>query len=1021
MQRNAHSPQVFGKPRGEDSANKLRTHGLETSHQDGGRRRSFAPRPLEGAPQTSNDAPTEADIVNLLVNKLEHEKLGRPEEQIQQQIPMRPNPGAGDNIGGMSGIPPRPQYPGGFQGVPPKPMMPQGQGGGQGFPPQGLPNPQGNMYPPMPNGAMIPPSAGQDLAMGGIPPRPVDYQHQQPLQRPPMPSQYPAPHNNQMMRPPMDMGPGGTVRPQGIPPRPMGPINEVPLRPTMDMSGQPPFQGHATNPQRGMMNGAQQGAPIPQRPSDLTGVAPGRPVMPPPRPTMDTMSLGAQGQAQHMPPRPSDLAGVAPARPMGLPLPSPPTANVPIENLSAEQFQVQLLIQQQQQRNKELHEKLMQQQQEQQQLQQQQEHQQRELEKQRREQEELERKRVQQQMQLEEQRLLQIQQQEELQRQQELRQLEELHAQHHQTPVDDDLRQSPLHQQHNSYQQQEHVAFSAAAGAAVHGAHIQQQPQSHQEHEAPVRVPPPPIQYPTSNAAAATEEQHHAHSHMQTHYNQNTPPGQDITVVEDNDVFGGGMLSSEEDEDGSEDETAGGFDDDISVQNQNGDQIGIEDEESAEVNARSFLIDADDESANGYDHEVGVESPTRQDAIDAREMVSRGYVMAGDSYERNDYDKDNRWSVGRFMQRKIRSTIFGEDSRVIPLSNSVSSDQIPSRPNEEAFSSPPRPSTLLPQEYSWDTFTDRQLSHANVDAEASREDPIDDNRPLKAPLHEAADLIPGPDWPSLSACIKKQFLIQPLPGRNFLTAESRQVAMHGTVIRTKGKGITGKFFPTYVLMVGNTRRTSMLVAARKMTGKRARTPYYLLSTDHNNFNKDSDSYIGKLRSNWISTEYVCYGDGKNPKKDFAPEQNREEFVAVKFTKPGNAPRRMEVANPLVFQNGRREVCRPRSKRDGLMTRIGESPMKSQCMHFVSKLPSWDSKRQTFTINFFGRVKHASSKNFQLIDADAPNDAWPIVQFGRWDTNKFNLDATYPFSILQAFVTALTTFDARTMESFKMTY
>ena len=36
----------------------------------------------------------------------------------------------------------------------------------------------------------------------------------------------------------------------------------------------------------------------------------------------------------------------------------------------------------------------------------------------------------------------------------------------------------------------------------------------------------------------------------------------------------------------------------------------------------------------------------------------------------------------------------------------------------------------------------------------------------------------------------------------------------------------------------------------------------------------------------------------------------------------------------------------------------------QFMRFVSKSPVWDSRRQTFTINFYGKVRQPSSKNFQ---------------------------------------------------------
>lgn len=325
---------------------------------------------------------------------------------------------------------------------------------------------------------------------------------------------------------------------------------------------------------------------------------------------------------------------------------------------------------------------------------------------------------------------------------------------------------------------------------------------------------------------------------------------------------------------------------------------------------------------------------------------------------------------------------------------------------------------LSSQEYSWEVFTDKQLRYHPMSDEENR---ISQNATSKSPMHEAVDLIPSADWSTMSPSVKKAFLIQPLPGRNTTVADGRTLALHARVIRTKGRW-GAKFFPTYTLVVANSSgQEQVLIAAKKATGSKAKTPYYLLSTDPNCFVKESESYVGKLRSNWISTEYTCFGEGKNPKKGSVAEHNREELLAVKFTKPGNAPRRMEIIQPRVFSNGSREVCRPSSEKESLQAVLSGDNITALFHRFVSKLPTWDAKRQTFTINFHGRVKHASSKNFQLIDHEGSNEAPPLCQFGRWDSQRFHLDATYPFSILQAFSAALTTFDARTLESFKMTY
>merc|ERR1712194_331178 len=97
----------------------------------------------------------------------------------------------------------------------------------------------------------------------------------------------------------------------------------------------------------------------------------------------------------------------------------------------------------------------------------------------------------------------------------------------------------------------------------------------------------------------------------------------------------------------------------------------------------------------------------------------------------------------------------------------------------------------------------------------------------------------------------------------------------------------------------------------------------------------------------------------------------------------------------------------------------------QFLRYISKSPVWDARRQTFTINFFGKVRQPSSKNFQLMEPDLLTgnviDDAPVVQFGRWTEEIFNLDGMWPFSIVQIFALALSTFDTRIQEALKMTY
>merc|ERR1719420_1301796 len=103
--------------------------------------------------------------------------------------------------------------------------------------------------------------------------------------------------------------------------------------------------------------------------------------------------------------------------------------------------------------------------------------------------------------------------------------------------------------------------------------------------------------------------------------------------------------------------------------------------------------------------------------------------------------------------------------------------------------------------------------------------------------------------------------------------------------------------------------------------KRNRTSNYAISMSMTSVCKDSDSCLGKLRSNFLGLEFISYGTGLNPKKIdptmsqvHAIQLARQELVAVQFSsslwgsKP-RGPRKMSAVIPRVQASGERIVCR----------------------------------------------------------------------------------------------------------------
>merc|ERR1719231_1073527 len=87
-----------------------------------------------------------------------------------------------------------------------------------------------------------------------------------------------------------------------------------------------------------------------------------------------------------------------------------------------------------------------------------------------------------------------------------------------------------------------------------------------------------------------------------------------------------------------------------------------------------------------------------------------------------------------------------------------------------------------------------------------------------------------------------------------------------------------------------------------------------------------------------------------------------------------------------------------------------------------KKPKWSDKTQSYNLNFYGRVKLPSVKNFVLIYKPTREDEADFIKaserdktallFGKYSETKFTMDVRYPLSIFQAFAISLSAFDPK---------
>lgn len=244
----------------------------------------------------------------------------------------------------------------------------------------------------------------------------------------------------------------------------------------------------------------------------------------------------------------------------------------------------------------------------------------------------------------------------------------------------------------------------------------------------------------------------------------------------------------------------------------------------------------------------------------------------------------------------------------------------------------------------------------------------------------------------------------------------------------RNKTIKNVLFPEYRMYLRDGKTEVCLMTSKKRAG--STTSNYLISMGRNDHDRSSESVIGKLRSNFLGTEYHIYDDGKNPEFDESHYDEKNDggeitdlsvircelgaiLYAASTTLGAKGPRKMSVCISRVDEFGNPlKVWQPMKKDDESISKFLKTEVgtKDEVVLLENKPPTWNNDVKAYVLNFNGRVTLASVKNFQLCSHD--DDGKQIMQFGRVGDDEFNLDVQWPMSLLQSFSIALSSFDSK---------
>lgn len=266
---------------------------------------------------------------------------------------------------------------------------------------------------------------------------------------------------------------------------------------------------------------------------------------------------------------------------------------------------------------------------------------------------------------------------------------------------------------------------------------------------------------------------------------------------------------------------------------------------------------------------------------------------------------------------------------------------------------------------------------------------------------------------------------------------------------------------TYYLFVSLSQALAddgkFLLAARKY--RRPTCTDYMISLHADDTSKGSETYVGKLRSNFLGTKFVVY-DGLPPhsgakmakswstrmvgSKQISPKLPAGNYPVAHISYELNVlgargPRRMhcvidaipasaiqaggvaptQTYFPLTSADSSPALPFFRIKSNHL-DKSSSGPLSNQAdgsLILRNKAPRWHEQLQCWCLNFHGRVTVASVKNFQLVASPENGVAGPehenaILQFGKVGKDVFTMDYRYPLSAFQAFAICLSSFDTK---------
>lgn len=147
-------------------------------------------------------------------------------------------------------------------------------------------------------------------------------------------------------------------------------------------------------------------------------------------------------------------------------------------------------------------------------------------------------------------------------------------------------------------------------------------------------------------------------------------------------------------------------------------------------------------------------------------------------------------------------------------------------------------------------------------------------------------------------------------------------------------------YPTFSLHLREGDK--FLLAGKKRT--KNKTSNYVITMDKRDLARDSPSFLGKLRANFMGTEFTLFDDGDAPEARAVatPASLRHELAVVHFASnvlSSRGPRKMKVATPKTPAVGKSAFFQPDKDEDSMIEQFKQGLTQNMFL-MINKPPKW---------------------------------------------------------------------------------